>query len=71
MEQRPSPSCAQPFVEQRISPDGLKVTITAYPAEGPDAEQIRQRQLSVTVRLLKRATVEASQETYAQDEVRR
>jgi hypothetical protein len=59
MEQPPSSSGAEPYVEHTTS-NGLDVTITAYPLDGPDAAQMRRRQLAVIVQLLEQASAEAS-----------
>jgi hypothetical protein len=42
------------------APDALTVAFRVIPLEGPDAEKLRERQLAVIVRLLQRATAEAS-----------
>ncbi|MFI4989969.1 MAG: hypothetical protein ACHQHO_03525 [Solirubrobacterales bacterium] len=55
---RPSSADGDPFLVEQTTSNGLTVTIKAYRPRGPEAEQVRQQQLAVVVKLLKRAAAE-------------
>ncbi|HEX5309763.1 MAG TPA: hypothetical protein VFW38_11870 [Solirubrobacteraceae bacterium] len=55
---RPPSADGDPFLVEQTTSNGLTVTIKAYRPRASDAEQIRQQQLAVAVKLLKRAAAE-------------
>jgi hypothetical protein len=56
--ERPPSADGEPFLVEHTTSNGFNVTIKAYRPRRSDAEQVRQQQLAVIVKLLERAAAE-------------